>query len=171
MMLAPSTVALQTIAATQAWFTGLPVKTALHVRRGDTVFQPTSHPNPTIEGYYRLALERVQDPVVVFSDDPDWCVVNFTEAFPDRTLEFMGGIPFPKEDHPQFESAIPFDWIDLFMITQCNQHIISNSSFSWWGAWLSNNNLLIRPSVWWGPDVLAYADPRLLFLDPRWKEL
>jgi len=167
----PSRAAREIIAKTQFWYTDLSFKTALHVRRGDTVFQPTTHPNPTIEDYYRPALELVRDPIVIFSDDPEWCAENFTAAFPSRELEFMGGIPFPKEDHPDFEAAEPWDWIDLFMMAQADAHIISNSSFSWWGAWLSNDDSIIRPKIWWGPDVLAFADPRPLFLHQRWREI
>jgi len=165
----PSRTAREIIAKTQFWYTDLPYKTALHVRRTDAVGIPKLFPLPDLETYYRPALALVKDPVVVFSDDIDWCAEQFPIAFPDRTFEFFGGIPHPKEGEPGYENHEALDWIDLFMMTQANAHIIANSSYSWWGAWLSENETLIYPSAWWGPDILAFADPRLLFLDPRWR--
>jgi hypothetical protein len=42
-------------------------------------------------------------------------------------------------------------YIDMCLMTMCNYHIIANSSFSWWGAWLSNSKQVIAPSKWFGP--------------------
>jgi hypothetical protein len=41
-------------------------------------------------------------------------------------------------------------YVELYMMTKCNYHIIANSSFSWWGSWLSNSKLTIAPSQWFG---------------------
>jgi hypothetical protein len=37
---------------------------------------------------------------------------------------------------------------DLCLMTLCDGHIVSNSTFAWWGAWLSNSKIVIRPSIW-----------------------
>jgi len=38
----------------------------------------------------------------------------------------------------------------MCLMTMCDYHIIANSSFSWWGAWLSESKKVIAPSQWFG---------------------
>ena len=73
------------------------------------------------------------DKDLVFSDDIKWCKENFIG---DKFL-------FIEEDR---------DYIELFLMSQCNHNIIANSSFSWWGAWLNKNEnkIVVAPSKWFG---------------------
>ena len=41
---------------------------------------------------------------------------------------------------------------DLYLMSQCSDFIIANSSFSWWGAWLANKGEVIAPKKWFGPN-------------------
>ena len=41
-------------------------------------------------------------------------------------------------------------YVDMCMMSMCNGHIIANSTFSWWGAWLSGANT-VAPKQWFGP--------------------
>jgi len=107
---------------------------ALHVRRGDYVKNSDNHPPCTIE-YYEAALKHFDNDrnVIVFSDDFEWCNENFTD---DRFLI----------------SENTDNRVDLCLMSLCSDFIIANSTYSWWGAWLSNNRnkKVIAPKKWFG---------------------
>jgi hypothetical protein len=124
----------------------IPDKTALHVRRGDYLQLPERHPVPS-QAYLQTAVERVAGTnIVVFSDDVPWCRENLRWAEP---VLFMEGNA---------------DYEDLFLMAACDHHIIANSSFSWWGAFLSANPHPMYPTHWYGPDA-GSVDPTLMFLE------
>jgi hypothetical protein len=109
---------------------------ALHVRRTDYVEKSQDHP-PCSMKYYHEALKRFHEkrPVVIFSDDVKWCKEQ--DIFkPDRFLV----------------SETDNNIYDMCMMTMCDDYIIANSSFSWWGAWLSHNPdpTVIAPKKWFG---------------------
>ena len=107
----------------------------LHIRRTDYVQKQDYHPLCDMD-YYERALEKLPKdiPVVVVSDDPKWCEKQELFA-PDR---FM----ISESDD---------NLIDMCILTLCNYHVIANSSFSWWGAWLAESNKVIAPKTWFGP--------------------
>jgi hypothetical protein len=126
----------------------VPNKTAMHVRRGDYLVHPENHPVAT-QAYYRAGIERLGETnIVVFSDDIDWCRRNLGWA---RPLAFV-------EANTDFE--------DLFLMTLCQHHILANSSFSWWGAFLSDDLHPIYPLRWYGPSLHGLGiDQSLMFTD------
>jgi len=106
---------------------------SLHVRRGDYLKFPEIHPTMSLE-YYKSALDSLEDKdkIIIFSDDLEWCKKNF-----DKDVVY---------------SDLPQDYLDLYAMSKCYHHIICNSSFSWWGAWLSNTQgKVIAPKTWFGP--------------------
>ncbi len=109
---------------------------ALHIRRGDFLINSGNHYNQTLD-YYEEALSKfdVKRQVVIFSDDPKWCMEQ--ELFSDDRFLVS-------------EAAGPYH--DLYLMTQCSDFIIANSSFSWWGAWLANTGKVIAPKRWFGPN-------------------
>lgn len=135
---------------------------SLHVRRGDYVSNPKAH---AVHGtcsldYYNRAAEHVagrmrQEPVFyVFSDEPDW-------AFDHLRLPF--------EQHIVTNNDSSHNYEDLRLMAACRHHIIANSSFSWWGAWLnpSADKIVVAPSPW-------FADPKISnpdILPPGWVAL
>jgi hypothetical protein len=109
-------------------FDGAPI--ALHIRRTDYL----TNPNHTVLGlnYYEEALKHFDNnEVLVFSDDSEWC--RQQELFSDDRFLIA-------EENSNY--------VDMCLMTLCSGHIIANSSFSWWGAWLSNSKKVVAPSGW-----------------------
>jgi hypothetical protein len=106
---------------------------SLHVRRGDYLSLPQHHPTQDME-YYQKAMSNFDGDSIfcLFSDDLSWCKENF------------------KGDNFIFmETSSPY--VDLYLMSNFKNHIIANSSFSWWGSWLSNSQKTIAPIKWFGP--------------------
>ncbi len=55
-------------------------------------------------------------------------------------------------------------------MTFCNYHILSNSSFSWWGAWLSDSKMVISPKIWFS-EPLVNDENFLMSNNPNWIKL
>jgi hypothetical protein len=106
--------------------------TFLHVRRKDYLKFKDVHPVCTVD-YYNKALEFITpEKCIIISDDIQWCKENFTSS--------------------QFEFSESIDDLqDLSTMKSCKNGIISNSTFSWWGAALSEKQKVVAPSVWFGP--------------------
>jgi hypothetical protein len=119
-----------------------PAATALHVRRGDYVTNPAAarYHGVLDAEYYRRGVELVaqrggEPHLFVFSDDPAWCAAQLDL---DRPATIVDG--------PGREA-----WEDMALIAACRHHVIANSSFSWWGAWLSDrrsDGITVAPSRW-----------------------
>jgi len=105
---------------------------SLHVRRGDYTSLPDYHPIQTME-YYMSSLEVLgkdrNEDVLVVSDDINWCMNNF------------------KGNKFKFITSSPS--LDMCVMSMCSSHVIANSSFSWWAAWLSGN-ATVAPKTWFG---------------------
>jgi len=109
-------------------------KTSIHIRRGDYLLYPTKHPLPPFE-YYTNNINTNKE-YIIFSDDIPWCKQAFKNY---NNIEY-------SENKSELE--------DLELMMRCKNNIIANSSFSWWGAWLNQNEnkIVITPKVWFGPD-------------------
>ena len=107
---------------------------ALHIRRGDFIWNNKNHPPLSLD-YYKSALQLFDSDreVIIFSDDTEWCKEQ--ELFvDDRFAVAEGGEQF----------------YDLCLMSMCDDFIIANSTFSWWGAWLGNRGKVIAPKRWFG---------------------
>ena len=125
---------------------------SLHVRRGDYL-KPT---NAALFGnictieYYKHAVKeiksRVNNPVFfIFSDDVQWTREHLKTGTETIYIEFNTG----KNSH-----------MDMRLMSLCKHHIIANSSFSWWGAWLnpSPEKIVIAPSRWFADPAIPAED-------------
>lgn len=121
---------------------------SIHVRRGDYVHNAQAagyHGTCTVEYYRDASEELVRDKQVdhffVFSDDPAWAKANLQ-------------LPRPAT-HVAHNTGAHGHW-DLWLMKHCRHHIIANSSFSWWGAWLNAQpgKCVIAPARWFqGTDM------------------
>jgi hypothetical protein len=120
--------------------------TSIHVRRGDYVNHPNHHPTQSLEYYSQSIkiLERETELFVVFSDDINWCKENIK----------LDNIVYIENEK---------DYIELYLMSICSHNIISNSSFSWWGAWLNKNEnkKVIGPLKWFG-DAIKHSTEDIL---------
>lgn len=128
------------------------ISISLHVRRGDYISIPSNlnfHGVLSIE-YYNKAIELIKqktkiDKVFVFSDDIEWCKQNFTNHELFNFIDFKHKVPAYQE---------------LYLMSQCSHHIIANSSFSWWAAWLNNkaDKIVVAPKVWFADQSIDTSD-------------
>ena len=141
--------------------------TAVHVRRGDYLYHPDHFP-ALGDRYYARAMAEVRrdhpgTTFVVFSDDPAWCRAKFRDG-----CRVIDGVSRPVEMVDRIGE--PEDHWDLFLMSMaCERHIIANSTFSWWGAWLSDDPAPIYPGRWFGK-ALGQIPWRAMF-DGRWQEI
>ena len=134
----------------------LPV--SVHVRRGDYLNPGTIEYHGVLaEPYYREALARLEAEageaaeLFVFSDDAKAAeqVLNF---LPKSRLVHVRGDP----ERP---------WEDMALMARCRHHVIANSSFSWWGAWLnrSPNKIVVAPRAWFAASQLSKSNTEDLY--------
>ena len=115
---------------------------SIHIRRGDYV---TNAKTSELFGtcpieYYQKGVEEIKKSVhnpkyFIFSDDPTWTKMNIVTGYPQHIID-TNRVGDAQED--------------LRLMSFCKHHIIANSSFSWWAAWLSNNpkKIVIAPKKW-----------------------
>lgn len=123
---------------------------SMHIRRGDYLMEKHKKVFETCPPEYydralRLIAEKISSPALfVFSDDVAWTKENIH-------------LPFPAT----FVSDIGFaDYQELMLMSACKHHIIANSSFSWWGAWLDPNpgKIVVAPEKWFADATKDTSD-------------
>jgi hypothetical protein len=131
---------------------------SIHVRRGDYLKAEFSELNviKSME-YFNNAVKYMETYVelpvfYIFTDDIIWSKRNFVG---DKFVFVEGN----KNE---------FAYLDMFLMTKCKHNIISNSTFSFWGAWLNENpsKIVVAPKLW-TKDVLSIklCPPKWIFLD------
>lgn len=114
---------------------------SVHIRRGDYLQQKTLDYHGILsKEYYNEAIQKIAKKVpgarfYFFSDDIEWVKENLQL---DHPCEFISG----KTSHSAIE--------DFYLMQNCRHHIIANSSFSWWAAWLNKNaeKIVVAPKQW-----------------------
>ena len=134
---------------------------SLHVRRGDYVTDQSANAvHGTLgDDYYRTAVDYLVTRLghdfrlLVFSDDSAWAKENI-RIFAD-TVYVDADALFPQ--------------VDMHLMASCDHHIIANSSFSWWGAWLNPScaKMVVAPARWFRSDDHCADD----ICPPSWVRL
>lgn len=108
--------------------------TAIHIRRGDYLRLNKYHRVLDLS-YYLAAIDLANErEFLIFSDDLPWCRQHFQTS---KNMAFNF-----------FESTDDLD--ALKTMAGCDRHIIANSTFSWWAAWIANRQVTIAPKQWYG---------------------
>lgn len=115
---------------------------SVHIRRGDYL----SSKNAAIynccpPNYFLSSMELLQNKFdqlkfFIFSDDPTWASEFFAnQSYNYRIIDHNKG---------------PHSYNDIRLMSACDHHIIANSTFSWWGAWLNPkvDKFVIAPRLW-----------------------
>jgi hypothetical protein len=114
---------------------------SIHIRRGDYLSIKANRkifyscpPEYYLKGIEILNAKSENKKYYIFSDEIEWAKRNFH----GDNFRFM-------------ESNINEPEVDLYLMSKCKNNIISNSSFSWWGAWLNSNpdKSVIAPKNWY----------------------
>lgn len=111
---------------------------SIHVRRGDYVYIQDFHNvldlNYYIKAYDIISKEKEKN-IVVFSDDIEWCKINF--KIYDKKIYYVNTNDL---------------CIDLILMSFFKHNILANSSFSWWASYISNyeDKIVIAPRRWFG---------------------
>lgn len=115
---------------------------SIHIRHGDYISNPTTnayHGVCSKEYYYNamsLVEEQIKEPeYFIFTDDPQWAKNNIITTKSKTIVDWNDNSPHE----------------DMRLMASCRHHIIANSSFSWWGAWLgkTKNQIVIAPEPWY----------------------
>lgn len=140
----------------------------IHLRRGDYLQHTATYSILGLEYYYNavgVLKNQLPDDTQwwVFSDDPQWALENFKPGVPLR---------FANQQAPTLT-----DFEEFYCLSACHHHIIANSTFSWWAAWLhqplgpqqSQSQQVIAPKQWFASPSRAIK-PEDRFL-PHWQVL
>lgn len=129
---------------------------AIHVRKGNDYQSRIWYQNTCPIEYYRKAIDYLKNQLdnpqfYVFTDNPTWVKENFID-FDYLLIDWNPGAGWGSH-------------ADMQLMSLAKHNIISNSTYSWWGAYLNSNpeKIVICPEIWFNPDSTPdYTSEKLL---------
>lgn len=117
---------------------------SMHIRRGDYLTTGEVFGGNCTDDYYKRGIVLIREKYpeakfFVFSNDDEWTRTWIQEVFPEDNSFIV------------VEGALEEEgYLDLYLMSRCKHHILANSSFSWWGAYLnpSRDKTVIAPARW-----------------------
>jgi hypothetical protein len=123
---------------------------SIHVRRGDYLLKENNNHYVDLMKYYLKAIEEsskfFNNPkYFIFTDDTLWVTKNLILNYPYTIVDVNNGVN---------------SFFDMYLMSICKSNIISNSSFSWWGAWLNNkkDKIVFAPKHWFNDNSICTSD-------------
>lgn len=121
---------------------------SLHIRQGDYLNHPL-HGGICTKKYYKKAVDYAKRKFdeneiiwLIFSNDE----VSFLDYL---CLDDIVVVDWNKEEK---------SFQDMILMSKANCNIIANSSFSWWGAYINDKNIVIGPQKWFNSDEINTSD-------------
>jgi hypothetical protein len=155
-----------------------PTSVAVHVRRGDYLHHDCFKVCDT--EYYQRSMREMRERVpgakfFIFSDDPDWCSAHFKDIDVAAIIGRRNNVTAitgrrnnvtaitGRRNHLAEKTATgdrryaPNPLHDLYLMSMASHHIIANSTYSWWGAWLGAKpgQQVTMPDRWYAKDIIA----------------
>jgi len=145
---------------------------SMHFRMGDYKKKQNYHPIMTLE-YYEKALQYIISMINIIEHDTVSKVIYFCEKEDNEDVRII--IESLSQQHPTIifikaDDNIS-DWKQMLLMSCCQSNIIANSSFSWWGAYMNDNEnkFVCYPEKWFGP-AAGERNMNDLFPD-RWNKI
>jgi len=141
---------------------------SMHFRIGDYFLIQDCHPVLDCN-YYKKSIQKILEntdtndwTIIYFCEDEDFDMVNYVYIMELQNV-------FPGCNFIRADPKIP-DYLQMLVMSCCKHHIIANSSFSWWGAYLdfSTDKIVCYPSVWFGPKLARNSTKDLIPEDENW---
>lgn len=126
---------------------------SIHIRRTDYLDHVNVWGDLFADGYYK-EIEKFtseNDNILIFTDDNNFAKHHFN-----------------KPNHHVIEKN---EYVSLYMMSKCNRSIISNSSFAWWGAYLTGHDNIICPQPWWPKSHPGVNSIQKNITKPEWMHI
>jgi hypothetical protein len=134
---------------------------SLHIRRGDYASNPSTFKMHGIlsENYYKKACHLVSK---ITDEEPHFFIFSDDLEFSEKSTDYISHKTIVKTN-----SESPYE--DMYLMSMCQNHIIANSTFSWWGAWLNprEDKIVIAPRQWFSDHDLRRFNLADIF-PPGW---